>query len=63
MLQITQEGVVKEYRAEADGDRLVLKGDFEEGKAVMVKYCEENYCNAVLFNSEDNPVYGFTFEI
>lgn len=50
-----------EYTAEVTKDQLVLKGDFEGD--ITIKYCESNYCVASLFNSEDNPVFGFTFEV
>ena len=62
VLKINQGGLAKSYIAETDGDKLVLLLRYEAHKPVEIKYCEENFCNAALFNSEGNPVYGFEFE-
>lgn len=62
VLKISQGGLPKSYIAETDGDKLVLLLRYEAHKPVEIKYCEENFCNAALFNSEGNPVYGFEFE-
>ena len=62
VLKIKQDGLFKSYIAETNGDRLVLLLRYEDKKPVEIKYCEENFCNAALFNSEGNPVYGFTLE-
>ncbi|MBQ1477369.1 MAG: hypothetical protein IIZ33_04420 [Erysipelotrichaceae bacterium] len=50
------------YEAEVLKDRVLLKGDFPEGE-IVIRYCEDNYPVAKLFNSEGNPVYGFTAEV
>lgn len=50
-----------DYEAEIVNDRLVLTGDFEG--EIEVRYCEDNWCEAKLFNSEGNPVYGFTLKV
>ena len=62
VLKIKQDGLGKSYIAETDGDKLVLLLRYEAHKPVDITYCEENFCNAALFNSEGNPVYGFKFE-
>ncbi|MBQ6222594.1 MAG: hypothetical protein IJJ44_08280 [Solobacterium sp.] len=49
-----------EYEAEVTGEHLVLKGNFRNEPEIQIRYCEENYCVAKLFNSEGDPVYGFT---
>ena len=51
-----------EYEATVDKDKLILKGDFPNEK-IKISFCEENYCIDPLYNSEDNPVYGFTIEV
>ena len=47
-----------DYQYLVEGDKLILTGKWEYPP--FVKYCEENYCPAVLFNSEDNPVFEFS---
>ncbi|MBQ1508595.1 MAG: hypothetical protein IIZ47_04175 [Erysipelotrichaceae bacterium] len=54
---------VLNYEAQVLGDRLVLTGDFADIPEIEIRYCEENWCEAALFNSEDNPVYGFTCRV
>ena len=61
-LKVTQEGNSVKYAATVEKDRLVITG-LKENVPVKIEYCEENFCPAVLFNSEGNPVYGFTFEL
>lgn len=49
-----------DYEYELGKDRLVLKGNFGEKKDLEIRYCEENWCVPKLFNSEGDPLYGFT---
>ena len=49
------------YEARVNHNELIISGSFDA--PITVKYCESNYCVASLFNSEDNPVFGFTWEI
>ena len=51
-----------DYKAFVDKDRLIIETELSEEK-IKVEYCEANYCVASLFNSEGNPVYGFTLEV
>lgn len=47
----------------AQGNTLVLKHkDFASAKSVAVSYCEENYCEAALFNSAGLPAFPFTIQ-
>ena len=48
-----------DYEYELEKDRLVLRGDFA-GKDLEIRYCEANWCVPKLFNSEGDPLYGFT---
>ena len=61
-LILTADDKKLEYEAVVDKDRLILRGDFPEEK-ITVRFCEENYCVDPLYNSEGNPVYGFTCEV
>ena len=61
-LKVSSQGSELEYEAAVDKDRLLIKTDMSKDK-IRVEYCEVNYCEAVLFNSEGNPVYGFTCEV
>ena len=61
-LKVTADGEAVEFEAEINEDRLIIRGQFEN-KKVRIEYCEANYAPAVLFNSEGNPVYGFTCEV
>lgn len=61
VLLLTNEKRNLEYSVEATNNMLILKGDFEG--QITIKYCESNYCVAAIFNSEDNPAFGFTFEV
>ncbi|MBR5896315.1 MAG: hypothetical protein IKZ39_01710, partial [Lachnospiraceae bacterium] len=61
-LKVTRNGEPLKYEVATDKDLLLIMG-IEGNGPVKIEYCEENYCSAVLFNSEGNPVYGFTFEI
>ena len=47
-----------EYEYKVKEDKLELTGHFIDD--ITIKYCEANYCEAAIFNAEDNPVYGFT---
>ena len=51
-----------DYYARTDGDKLILNGDFPQEK-LMIRFCESNYCIDPLYNSEGNPVFGFTLEV
>ena len=51
-----------DYEYEIRGDVLRLKAQLPVA-AVSVEYCETNYCPAVLFNSEGNPLFGFRCEV
>ena len=62
VLKVTADKEKAEYEAEIKKDKLIIKGQFED-KKVRIEYCEANYAPAVLFNSEGNPVYGFTCEV
>lgn len=61
-LKLSFEGKELEYEASIDKDKLIIKTDMSREK-IKVEYCEANYCVAVLYNSEANPVYGFTCEV
>ncbi len=61
-LKITQEGRELTYTAKTEKESLILTVSLDEKKPVEVRYCEENYCPAVIFNAEDNPAYGFTLQ-
>lgn len=61
-LKVTINDEPIEYDADIDTDKLIIRGQFENRK-VRIEYCEANYAPAVLFNSEGNPVYGFTCEV
>lgn len=61
VLVVTTNDAAVEYTYEIKTNCLVIKGNFQD--KVTIKYCESNYCEAALFNSEDNPVFGFTFEV
>ena len=52
-----------DYEYELDKDRLILTGHFKDLEKIRIEYCEMNYCEAVLFNSEDNPMFGFKCEV
>jgi len=60
-LNLTTNGQTLDYDYKLQNDTLVLTGDFEQ--KVKISYCEDNYVEAVLFNSEDNPVFGFEREV
>ncbi|MBQ9425884.1 MAG: hypothetical protein IJU42_08080 [Erysipelotrichaceae bacterium] len=51
-----------DYEYEIRGDVLRMKAQLPVA-AVSVEYCETNYCPAVLFNSEGNPLFGFRCEV
>ena len=61
-LKVTINDEPVEYDADIDTDKLIIRGRFDN-KKVRIEYCEANYVPAVLFNSEGNPVYGFTCEV
>ncbi len=61
-LKVTINDEPVEYDADIDTDKLIIRGRFDN-KKVRIEYCEANYAPAVLFNSEGNPVYGFTCEV
>ena len=61
-LKVSSQGSELEYDVCVDKDRLLIKTDMSKDK-IKIEYCETNYCEAVLFNSEGNPVYGFTCEV
>ncbi|MBR5340698.1 MAG: hypothetical protein IK151_02090 [Erysipelotrichaceae bacterium] len=61
VLCVSNENNRLEYEYSLDKDRLVLKGDFKG--SIKIEYCEMNYCLPSLFNSEGNPVFGFTAEV
>ena len=62
VLKVTADQEAVEFETEIKENRLMIKGQFEN-KKVRIEYCEANYAPAVLFNSEGNPVYGFTCEV
>lgn len=51
-----------DYGASVDGNRLILKGEFPE-EPLTVRFCESNYCEDPLYNSEGNPAFQFTCEV
>ena len=61
-LKVTSEGKQLEYEATVDKDKLIIRTDMSNEK-MKVEYCEANYCMAVLYNTDGNPVYGFTCEV
>ena len=61
-LSVFADGAAVDYDTEIDGDILLIRGAFGEGR-VRIEYCETNYCVASLFNRENNPVFGFAFEV
>ena len=61
-LKVSAEGEDLDYEADVEKDRLIIKTDMSKEK-IKIEYCEANYCVAVLYNSEGNPVYGFTCEV
>ena len=54
---------VLDYEYEILKDGLLLKTDLKDKDHISVSYCEMNYCPAVLFNSEGNPLFGFECEV
>lgn len=52
-----------DYEYELDKERLILRGQFKDLEKISVEYCEMNYCVAVLYNSEGNPLFGFRCEV
>ncbi|MGI6510081.1 MAG: sialate O-acetylesterase [Erysipelotrichaceae bacterium] len=62
VLFITAQEKRLDYTYQLKTDKLIIDVELLDEKA-KINYCDENYCVAVLFNSEDNPVYGFEFEI
>ncbi len=61
-LKVTGESELN-YDYEIDGDKLIIKGEFETEEKITVEYCHTNWCVAVIYNSEDNPAYGFVCEV
>jgi len=61
-LKVMTDNEPVEYDAEINADKLIITGQFDN-KKVRIEYCEANYAPAILFNSENNPVYGFTCEV
>ena len=51
-----------DYEAEIRADTLILKGDFPKEK-ITVRFCESNYVEDPLFNSEGDPAFPFTCEV
>lgn len=60
-LFVKEDGVDIDYEVGVDNDLLILTGQFVS--KVTIEYCESNYCEASIFNKEDNPVFGFRVEI
>ena len=56
------EGKKLDYEAEVRKDVLVLKGTFPKEK-ITVCFCESNYVEDPLFNSEGDPAFPFTCEV
>ena len=45
-------------------DTVTLHSDiFSKAKQIKVRYCEENYCEAALFNSAGLPAFPFTLNL
>ena len=61
-LILTSEGEQIPYTAVIDNDQLVLNGNFGDRK-IRIEFCEMNYVIDRLYNKENNPVFGFTFEV
>lgn len=61
-MTVRTEGRDIAYEADVKGNVLTLHGDFRDRK-IRIEYCETNYCEAVLYNSEGNPAFGFTLEV
>ena len=61
-LKLYVNGQETDYQYSVEADKLILTGEFDK-QLVTVKYCEANYCPAVVFNSEGDPVFGFTYEV
>ena len=61
VLSVMNEDKEIDYDCKVEGDHITITGNFE-GK-VTIKYCEMNYCLAAIFNSEGNPLFGFTCEV
>ena len=49
------------YEVYVENDILVLEGKFTN--KINIEYCESNYCEASIFNKQNNPVFGFKVEI
>ena len=52
-----------DYEAAVINGQIILYGSFSNPDGLVIKYCESNYCEAVLYNSEGNPAFGFTAEV
>lgn len=61
-LLVKDNDVCLDYEYRLNNNRLILNGDFEN-KTLRTEYCEMNYCEAVLYNSDGEPAYGFTMEV
>lgn len=61
-LKVSSKGRQLDYEVSANKDKLLIRTDLSYDR-IKVEYCEANYCVASLFNSEGNPVYGFTCEV
>ncbi|MBQ6333923.1 MAG: hypothetical protein IJI46_02485 [Erysipelotrichaceae bacterium] len=61
-LSLSHDGETLDYETELNKDRLILKCDLSKAK-IKIEFCESNYCVDPLYNSEGNPVFGFTFEV
>ena len=51
-----------QYEAQVREDTLILKGDFPKEK-ITVRFCESNYVEDPLYNSEGDPAFPFTCEV
>ena len=60
-LILSHQGEALDYDYEIQKDKLILKGKFPE--KVHIAFCESSFCIDPLYNSEDNPVFGFTYEV
>ncbi len=63
VLKVTSEGKDVECEITVSEENVILEGAFSQYGKIRVEYCQFNYCRAVLFNSEDNPVFGFVLEV
>lgn len=61
-LKVQVNGQNVDFEYEVSNDKLKISAELNGDKAV-IRYCISNWCIARLFNSEDNPAFGFEYEV